>query len=119
MGSWAAQTEIPNYRLIKRIGGGAFGQVWLAEEKATWLLRAVKIIPAGSHMSVELEGVRNYQQRSRGHANLIQVLHVAETDGYLYYVMEAADSAVGSRLASPQDYEPLTLAWVLQREGRC
>jgi hypothetical protein len=32
--------------------------------------------------------------------------------------MEAADNALGSRVASPEDYYPLTLASLLSREGR-
>lgn len=52
--------EIPNYRLIKRIGSGAFGEVWLAEEVLTRIYRAVKLIRGAgtSKQRVELEGVR-------------------------------------------------------------
>ncbi len=112
--------EIPNYRLIKRIGSGAFGEVWLAEEILTRIYRAVKIIRGRgtSKQRVELDGVRQYQQRSHGHPHLVQVLTVGETPDCLYYVMEGADNALGSRVASPEDYEPCTLASILSREGQ-
>ena len=112
--------EIPNYRLIKRVGEGAFGEVWLAEEVLTRIYRAVKIIRGRgtSKQRVELEGVRQYQQRSHGHPHLVQVLTVGQTPDCLYYVMEAADNALGSRVAAPEDYYPLTLASLLSREER-
>ena len=98
-------------------GLDSFGEVWLAVEVLTRIYRAIKIISGGkAARRVELEGVREYQQRSRGHPNLIQVLTVGEADGSLYYVMEAADNDLGSQIASPQDYEPKTLASVLVRE---
>ncbi|MFQ5807866.1 MAG: serine/threonine-protein kinase [Phycisphaerae bacterium] len=116
----ATAIEIPNYRLIKRVGRGAFGEVWVAEEVLTRIYRAVKVIPAAgsAKQRVELEGVRQYQQRSHGHPHLLQVLTVGETPEAVYYVMEAADNALGSRAASPEDYEPMTLAGVLERDGR-
>ena len=112
--------DIPNYRLIKRVGEGAFGQVWLAEEILTRIYRAIKIIPTGAVKKhrIELEGVRQYQQRSRGHPHLVQVLTVGETSDVFYYVMEAADNDLGTHLASPEDYEPRTLEAVLARQGR-
>ncbi|MCH7701993.1 MAG: serine/threonine protein kinase [Planctomycetes bacterium] len=111
--------DIPNYRLIKRVGEGAFGQVWLAEEILTRIYRAIKIIPADSvkKQRIELEGVRQYQQRSHGHPHLVQVLTVGETADAFYYVMEAADNDLGTHLASPEDSEPRTLAAVLTREA--
>lgn len=112
-----AVIEIPNYRLIKPVGRGAFGQVWLAEEVLTRIYRAVKIVPpsTGAKQRIELDGVRQYQQRSHGHPHLVQVLTVGETSDSVYYVMEAADNALGSRAASADDYEPHTLAIELSR----
>lgn len=117
----AARIEIPNYRLVKCVGHGGFGEVWLAEEVLTRIYRAVKIVPAKrtKRSRTELDGVRQYQQRTHGHPHLVQVLTVGETsEGALYYVMEAADNALGSRAASPEDYEAQTLATVLDRDGR-
>ena len=37
--------EIPDFDLIRPIGEGGFGQVWLALNRATQRLRAVKVIP--------------------------------------------------------------------------
>jgi len=107
---------IPNYRLIRRIGEGAFGQVWLAEEELTRIYCAVKIIPgAGSkRQGVELGGVQKYRQLSQGHPNLIQLPAPPGMDkGCLFYVMELADNALGTRVAAEADYQPMTLATML------
>lgn len=44
--SVAANTtpSIPDYELLRRIGGGAYGDVWLARSMATGALRAAKIV---------------------------------------------------------------------------
>ena len=39
----AKAPTVPDYELLRRIGGGAYGEVWLARSKATGALRAAKI----------------------------------------------------------------------------
>ena len=36
--------DVPDFELIRRIGEGGFGQVWLATNRATGQLRAVKLV---------------------------------------------------------------------------
>ncbi len=40
----AAQPVVPDYELLRRIGHGAYGDVWLARSQATGALRAAKIV---------------------------------------------------------------------------
>ena len=41
--SFRDKVQIPDFRLIKRIGSGAYGEVWLAQS-VTGAMRAVKIV---------------------------------------------------------------------------
>lgn len=120
---------ISGYTLHHRIGTGASGTVWLAEENLTGLFRAVKIVQRPTEsgrpaLSRELEGIHAYQQAAGEHPNLLTVFHVGETEDGFFCVMELADpsperpaddipSAGG--LPSAQ-YEPRTLAALIRHE---
>ena len=106
---------VPDYELIKPIGKGAAGQVWLARQKLSDVLYAIKIIPRGRIQAVELEGVRHYRQRGISHPNLLRLEHMGETPEHVYYVMELADDVTGSTRFDPQHYAPRTLTAELQR----
>ncbi len=86
--------------MVRRIGGGCYGDVWLARSiTSQW--RAVKVVSRARFESDrpferEFRGVIQFEPISRSHAGLIQVLHVGRDDsvGAFYYVMELADSEV-------------------------
>src|SRR5215510_1602719 len=90
---------IPNHELIARIGGGSYGEVWLARS-ITGALRAVKVIWR-SHFSSErpyereFRGIVQFEPISRSHPGVVNVLHVGRDDsaGCFFYVMELADAA--------------------------
>src|ERR1051325_8592062 len=90
---------IPDYTLLRRIGRGAYGEVWLARN-IMGTLRAVKVISGGQFESPrpferEYSGIQRYEPVSRSSGGLVHVLHVGRNDaeGYFYYVMELADDA--------------------------
>lgn len=86
--------EIPNYELIGCVGSSRFGDVWLAREQLTDVIRAVKFLDKhdGRLAEVDLEGVRHYQRCAHNHPHLLPILTVGQTDRCFFYVMEAADS---------------------------
>jgi hypothetical protein len=101
--------------LSHAIGSGGFGEVWLARNRHTGQLYAVKVFPA--EQAIELDGVREYKKRSQGHPNLVPIEHVGRTlDGrHVYYVMPPADEAKGTALVwEMEDYEPVTLQRLLR-----
>jgi hypothetical protein len=76
----SAPPPIPDHALLQRIGGGAYGDVWLARN-ALGTLRAVKIVYR-AHFEEEhpyereFGGILKYEPISRTHEGLVQVLHV-------------------------------------------
>lgn len=112
--------EIPDFDLIRPIGEGGFGQVWLAINRATRRLRAVKVIflrvsgtrdRAGREINslVRLEDNVKYK-----HPNLLTIHHVAKTAEVLYYVIDLADDVSGEPATADPGYRPATLSSRLQ-----
>ncbi|MBC8870504.1 MAG: serine/threonine protein kinase [Planctomycetes bacterium] len=107
--------EIPDFELIRCIGEGGFGQVWLAANRATKHLRAVKVIPLQSAGRSDPAGREITSLTSleahvrRRHANLMVIHHVAQTDQHLFYVMDPADDISGGPASEGSEYCPATL----------
>src|SRR5215472_9511838 len=89
---------VPDYELVRRIGGGAYGEVWLARSLATGALRAAKIVwrhkfEDDRPFRREFDGIQRFEQISREHPSQLALFHIGRNDpqGYFYYVMELAD----------------------------
>lgn len=119
-----APDAIPDLRLLRWIGKGGFGQVWLAENLTTGRLLAVKLVPLESDRFAtgpairEIQAIRRVEQhRSVRHPNLLMIHHVGKTEDYLYYTMDPADDISGDPANRGEDYAPATLGTRL-RAGR-
>ncbi|HSJ03583.1 MAG TPA: bifunctional serine/threonine-protein kinase/formylglycine-generating enzyme family protein, partial [Verrucomicrobium sp.] len=115
---------IPDFKLIRRIGAGAYGEVWLAVA-ITGAMRAVKIVwredfEYEKTFRREFEGIQQFEPISRGHPGLVNVLHVGwnEGRGFYYYVMELADDAQSAREIDINTYVPRTLTTDFKNRGR-
>lgn len=113
--------EIPDYALLKRIGSGGYGTVWLARS-ATGMFRAVKVVQRAQFREVrpydrEYEGVERFEKISITEPSQLALLHVGRNDerGFFYYVMELADDVERGREIDPENYRPRTLRDVLTR----
>ena len=91
--------RIPDHELIRRIGRGAYGEVWLARN-ALGTLRAVKIVYRDNFKDArpyerEFAGIRRFEPLSRSNEGFVDILQVGRDDagGWFYYVMELADAA--------------------------
>src|SRR5437016_5652792 len=90
--------SVPDHDLLRRIGEGSYGEVWLARNKLG-TLRAVKIVYRRTFEDArpferEFRGIQKFEPISRSHAGLVDILQVGGTDEYFYYVMELADAAL-------------------------
>src|ERR1043166_2557751 len=101
--SSTASPQIPDHELLRCIGEGAYGEVWLAKN-VMGTYRAVKIVYRGSFSDDrpyerEFAGSKRFEPLSRAHASQADILHVGRNDaaGYFYYVMELADDAEKNR----------------------
>ena len=115
---------IPDLKLLRRIGSGSYGEVWLARA-ITGALRAVKIcwredFEFEKTFRREFEGIQQFEPISRGHQGLVDVLHVGwnEDRGFYYYVMELADDAVSGTDIEVSSYAPRTLSSDFKNHGR-
>ncbi|MCL4195325.1 MAG: serine/threonine protein kinase, partial [Thermoguttaceae bacterium] len=116
-GELSAPPHIPGFDLIRPIGQGGFGQVWLAANQATRQQRAVKLIPlraqrnpAGREITSLVRLEKNLLHR---HESLLAIHHVGKTDDHLFYVMDLADDLLG-RTSPGDDYRAATLEAILE-----
>ncbi|MBI4659955.1 MAG: protein kinase [Verrucomicrobia bacterium] len=133
---------IPDHELIRCIGQGAYGEVWLARN-VLGTYRAVKVVFRDSFSSEqpyerEFRGIQRFEPVSRSNDGLIDILQVGRNDaqGCFYYVMELADDAagvpssafrvpssvgqeqLGTRNPEPGTYCPKTLRSEIQQRSR-
>src|SRR5437867_10815298 len=94
-----ALPQIPDHELIRPIGRGSYGDVWLARS-VMGTYRAVKIIYRHTFKDIhpferEYNGIQKFEPVSRSHEGLMDILQIGrnDQDGYFYYVMELADDA--------------------------
>jgi len=127
--------DVPDHDMIRCIGQGSYGEVWLARNAVgTW--RAVKVVRRARFKDErpyerEFIGIQKYEPISRTNEGLVDVLQIGRNDtaGYFYYVMELADglnepggmdqrdSRTGAVPFNPQVYVPMTLSRALKQRG--
>lgn len=108
--------KIPDHSILRCIGIGAYGRVWLAVN-SFGNFRAVKIIERNRFKSspeafnLEWEGIKKYVEISTSHPRLVGIFHAGrnEDDSYFYYVMELGDDVETGRNIQPDHYRVHTL----------
>jgi WD40 repeat protein len=128
---------IPDHELVRKIGEGSYGEVWLART-LTGSYHAVKIVrrnteDEGRAFEREFKGIENYEPISRRHPSLMEIFHVGRKEALFFYGMELADNASagdgatrpqkggdseGASITDAQGYVPDTLKFRIRRDGR-
>jgi hypothetical protein len=116
--------KVPNHELLRVIGRGAYGEIWMARSELGGL-RAVKVVHRQTFDSEtafqrEFEGMARFEPISREHAGFVDILHVGRDEGgdFFYYVMELADDHVHGQAIDPAHYVPKTLHTEIGRRAR-
>jgi Protein kinase domain len=91
--------RVPDHELVRRIGRGSYGEVWLARS-VVGTCRAVKVVYRSGFEDArpferEFTGIQRFEPISRSDEGLVDILQLGRNDeeGYFYYVMELADDA--------------------------
>jgi TolB-like protein len=107
--------QIPDHELLRCIGSGAFGEVWLARN-VLGRYRAVKIVYRRTFRDEhtferEFSGLQRFEPISRDHEGFVDILHVGRNTaaGFFHYVMELADDDLDHEDILPETYGPKTL----------
>ena len=118
--------EIPDMEVLRQIGGGSYGEIWMARS-VTDTLRAVKLVYRNDFdddrtFEREFEGILKYEPVAREHPGLVDILHVGRDktgdEEFYYYVMELGDDIERGSKITPADYEPRTLRSDMLRSGK-
>jgi len=116
--------SVPDHSLLKCIGSGAYGQVWLAQD-VIGSYHAVKFVLRESFTSAtpferEFQGIHHFTPISRMHPGFVHILHVGRNDpaGYFFYIMELGDDEATGQTIVPAAYVPKTLSRMIHQQGR-
>jgi len=108
--------KLPDLDLLRRIGRGAYGDVWLAQNRTTGRLLAVKVVrlrtaDAAGRAAREMKALIRFDAGLPApHENLLTIHHVGQTDDVLYYTMDPADDVSGKAASVDPAYQPATLS---------
>ena len=120
---------VPDHQLLRQIGGGSYGEVWLARN-VMGTYRAVKIVYRQTFQNErpferEFSGIQKFEPISRTHEGLVDILQIGRNDpaGYFYYVMELADDCSETQIPKSEirnweSYAPKTIRTEISRRGR-
>jgi eukaryotic-like serine/threonine-protein kinase len=108
----AGVQQLGPYKLMKKLGEGGMGAVYLALDPSSQKHVAVKVLPR--HLGTNAEFVKRFRREAEAatrlkHPNIIGAFAAGEDLGYHYYVMEYCEGkpldsilAVEKRLGVPQ-----------------
>jgi serine/threonine protein kinase len=75
--------HIPDHELLRRIGSGSYGEVWLARN-VIGTLRAVKVVRRATferveHFEREFRGIQKFEPIPRTYEGLVDILQIEQS----------------------------------------
>ncbi|MBR4598408.1 MAG: protein kinase [Opitutales bacterium] len=107
---------INSCKIVREIGSGGYGKVFIAEGEDKKLYALKEISSESGAVKREFVALQFYMQKlsKRRHPSIVEILDAKIKDGKIQYLMPLADPADPSAPASSPNYEPLTLAKLIQ-----
>lgn len=101
--------QIGSYTLIRKLGRGGFGEVWLAERRSQFLAKKVAIkLP--HEEQVDFEAIRREAEiweKASGHPNVLPIIDADIYDGQVIIVSEYADGgSLADKLKTEGKFSP-------------
>src|SRR6185369_7524943 len=98
--------KIGSYTLIRKLGKGGFGEVWLAEKRSQFVTKKVAVkLPLDEQVNFDaIRQEAGLWEQASGHPNVLPIIDADVVDGQVLIVSEYADGG--------------SLADRLKREGK-
>ena len=116
--------SVPDHTLVRCIGEGSYGQVWLASD-VIGTYHAVKFVyrrtfDSDAPFDREFKGIHHFTPISRMHPGFVNILHVGRSGkaDYFFYIMELADDETSGQKINPETYAAKTLSRLIRTKGR-
>src|SRR5438046_10670960 len=105
----SANTTLSHYRIVKQLGAGGMGEVYLAEDTRLKRKVALKLLPA--EFTQDADRVRRFEQEAKAasalnHPNIITIYEIGQAEGAHYIATEFID---GSTLRQQMTSGKITL----------
>ncbi|RMG20578.1 MAG: serine/threonine protein kinase [Deltaproteobacteria bacterium] len=86
--------KLPGFEILRTLGKGGMGEVYLARQVSLGRLVAVKVL--APHLSSDTEFVRRFEKEAAAlaalsHPNIVGIIDRGRTDSTLYFAMEYVD----------------------------
>ncbi|MBX7171418.1 MAG: serine/threonine protein kinase [Pyrinomonadaceae bacterium] len=85
--------QIGSYTLIRKLGRGGFGEVWLAEKRSQFVTKKVAVkLPLDEQVNFDaIRQEAELWEQASGHANVLPIIDADVVDGQVVIVSEYAD----------------------------